>query len=776
VRFAQLALPVLCVAFISPAQAQEADAEAPPARRAAVAVYPVSRRPHEHLVAPGEWMVIADKHGLWMPHFFADARTQTFHKRGSEVFLRREVGKDELVGVQLKSLTGRIEIRGALAAHVNPLTIWAYASVIPEIPALPPGGRYALAVDGVSDLRPLTRLRGLTALKLGCAPGVTDLWPLAALTELDSLWLSGADASDLSPVAALPKLRVLRIDLCKNVTDLAPLARLRNLRLLDFDCSGAPTSVAALERVRHLNVLDLRRCPGLLDLAPIAQLDGLNWLGVHDCPLVADLAPLRRLPRLATLEVEGCPGLADLSPLASLVTLESVSLRDCPKVADISPLATLPRLVRMEVVDCPRVMDLWPLRRAARQPHNFSVDWHLGDEAALNAQAAPGKVTLLMDGRYVSSVAMPPEALGEDDGWGNLLSRSIVPPPGLPDGVQELPYPVAPGQADSVLNFTLEGPRVFLTDSRGPRRLAGIIACSHEGRLVLQQALAEGAKGLLVWTHADAIKSLPPFPPGSDCTLVALGFRPSIEPLARVKNLAGLYVAHASDQTSSLWPIAHLTGLKSLVLRGTPRADSLKRLSRLTSLTSLDLSLSPRVRDLKPLAALTNLTTLRLSCTRQVDFTPLASLPNLSELILETGEDCTDLSSLANLTQLRMLSLHIRHNAPNANFLAGLSDLAALRLHGFGALTDLSPIAALPKLEVLIFRSCDRLRDLRPLAAMPTLRYLDITSCPRAADIPILRHLQTRNVQLVMDTHLWPQLTRARLDLTQAPAPAAVEP
>ncbi len=547
-RFYRFALSALCVALICPAHAEEAGAEAPPARRAAVIVYPVSRRPQEHLAAPGEWLVIADRHGLWMPHFFADAPTQTYHKRGSEVYLRRQVGRDELVGVQMKSLTGRLEVRSALAAKTDPLTIWAYASVIPEIPALPPGGRYALAVDGVSDLRPLTRLRGLTALKLGCAPGVTDLAPLAALTELDSLWLSGADASDLAPLAALPKLRVLRIDLCKGVTDLSPLARLKNLRLLDLDCSGAPTNAAALARLRHLNVLVVRRCPSLLDLAPIAQLDGLNWLGLHGCPLVADLAPLRRLPRLATLEVEACPGVSDLAPLASMATLEGLSLRACPKVADISPLATLPRLVRMEVVDCPRVMDLWPLRRAAQQPHNFSVDWRLGDEAALNAQASPGKVTLLMDGRYVSSVAMPPEAIGEDDGWGNLLSRSIVPPAGLPEGVQELPYPVAPDQADSVLNFTLEGPRVFLSDPHGPRRLAGVVACSHESRLALQQALAEGAKGLLVWATADAIKSLPPFPPGSDCTLVVLGFRPSIEPLGRVKNLAGLYVAHASDQ------------------------------------------------------------------------------------------------------------------------------------------------------------------------------------------------------------------------------------
>ncbi|HUT37334.1 MAG TPA: hypothetical protein VNE39_27880 [Planctomycetota bacterium] len=771
----RLALALLCAPLASIAHAADGSPESPPVRRALVTVFPVSKRPQEHLVAPGEWMVIADQHSLWMPHYFEGTTPQVFRKRGAEVYLIRPPGKEQLVGVQMKSLTGRLELRSALATGANPLTIWPYASVLPEIPALPPGRRYALAVDGVSDLRPLTRLRELSALKLGCAPGVVDLSPLAELTRLESLWLSGASADDLSPLAALPRLRVLRIDLCKAITDLTPLTRLKNLRVLDFDCSGALANAAPLAKLRQLNVLVLRRCPGLLDLAPMTPLDELTWLGVHGSPLVADLTPLRHLSRLTTIELEGCPNLTDLTPLAGLARLEAVSLRACPRLADISPLATLTRLSRMEVLDCPRVMDLWPLRRAARQPDHFSVDWRVSDESSLAQHASPGKVTLVMDGRYVSAVAMPPEALGEDDGWGNILSRSLRPPPGLAGHSQELPYPVAGHRPDSVLNFTLEGLRVFLSGDRGPRKLVGIIACSPAGIAEVRRAVAEGASPLILWADAASVEHLPPLPPGRDYTLVILDIQAPIKPLARVENLTGLYLAHASTSTSNLAPIAHLTGLKTLVLRETPRADSLKPLARMTGLTSLDLSLSRRVRDLKPLAKLTKLTTLRLSCPRHVDFSPLASLPALSELILETGDQCTDLSSLGNLKNLRTLSLRAHHSAPGIGFLANLTQLKAVRLCGLAALTDLAPLTGLGSLEVVIFRSCNRLRDLRPLASLPALRYLDITTCPGAADIPILRHFQARNVQLVLDTHIWPQLARARLDLTQAAEPAVPE-
>jgi hypothetical protein len=50
--------------------------------------------------------------------------------------------------------------------------------------------------DGVTDLGPLASLTNLRALYLTGADGVTDLGPLASLTNLQALYLSDADGDD----------------------------------------------------------------------------------------------------------------------------------------------------------------------------------------------------------------------------------------------------------------------------------------------------------------------------------------------------------------------------------------------------------------------------------------------------------------------------------------------------------------------------------------------------------------------------------------------------
>ena len=771
---------VLVLLGLAPtAWCEEGPLDAPLARRNEVTVYPTSKRPRERSVVAGEWMPVSSQLGLWMPHKFGGENPLVFVKRGAELYMVRASGKEDVAGVVFRGLTGRVELRRAVTAGASPLTIFTSAAVLYEVPPLPQGRHYALAVDNVSDLRPLARLCQLSALKLGCTTAVTDLAPLAALTEMESLWLHAPCAADLKPLAALHKLRVLRLDLCGAVADITPLTQLRSLRVLELDGAVKVADLAPLAALPRLNILTVRRCPGLLDIAPVAELRELTHFGLHGSPLVSDLAPLGRLTRLTSLELEDCPTLRDLSPLAALAGLEAVSLRACPELADVAALALLTKLKRLELLDCPRVTDLWPLRRAAQQPDKFTVDWRLRDQAAALRLASPDRVTLLMNSRYVSSVAMPPEGIGENCGWGNILGKAVAPSPSLALKGERLPYPASAHKPGAVLDFTLDGPRVFLASEQGPRKLIGVVACSPHGFEALSQAVAEGTSPLIIWSDAASLPCLPKLPLGRDYTLALLGLRAPIEPLARVANLTGLYLAHGCTDTASLAPIAHLTSLKSLVLHGTPRAESLRPLSRMTRLTSLDLSLSARVRDLSPLTRLTQLRTLRLSCARQMDFEPLACLPELSELALETAEACTDLSTVGKLRGIRMLSLHPKANVAELGFLRDLVSLTALRLCEFRSLADLSPLADLRAIEALTLRSCDRLEDLRPLLALPNLRYLDVANCAKVADVPTLERLRRRGVQLVLDGRQWLMLPGARLDVTRAspyPPPTAPVP
>ena len=60
----------------------------------------------------------------------------------------------------------------------------------------------------ITDVTPLAQLTDLTMLGLGLNR-ITDVTPLAELTKLKRLWLSGNQISDVMPLAKLTKLRTL---------------------------------------------------------------------------------------------------------------------------------------------------------------------------------------------------------------------------------------------------------------------------------------------------------------------------------------------------------------------------------------------------------------------------------------------------------------------------------------------------------------------------------------------------------------------------------------
>ncbi|WP_089718941.1 leucine-rich repeat domain-containing protein, partial [Candidatus Entotheonella palauensis] len=84
----------------------------------------------------------------------------------------------------------------------------------------------------VTDLAPLATLTNLTSLDLGSTK-VNDVSPLAALINLTSLDLGSTNVRDVSPLAALINLKSLDLGSTK-VNDVSPLAALTNLTLLSL--------------------------------------------------------------------------------------------------------------------------------------------------------------------------------------------------------------------------------------------------------------------------------------------------------------------------------------------------------------------------------------------------------------------------------------------------------------------------------------------------------------------------------------------------------------
>ncbi len=176
---------------------------------------------------------------------------------------------------------------------------------------------------GGSGINPFSRLKNLKRLWLNSddekRSGLTDLTPLAVLTGLQKLDVSGTGISDLAPLAGLADLQELNVSGTR-VVDLYPLARLKKLRMLN-----------------------LRRTLAF-DLRALADLEGLQSLDIGQTK-VANLIPLGALAGLQSLDVRQTP-VTDLTPLAGLKSLQRLCLVGT-KIADLTPLTGLARLHRL---------------------------------------------------------------------------------------------------------------------------------------------------------------------------------------------------------------------------------------------------------------------------------------------------------------------------------------------------------------------------------------------------------------------------------------------
>ena len=150
------------------------------------------------------------------------------------------------------------------------------------------GGNAPAAGGEPLDLSPLAGLTSLRTLLLS-GTAVRDLSPLSGLSSLEQLWLDGNDLADISALAGLNSLIYLHLG-DNQIADISPLAGLSALRRLWLP-NNMVADVSALAGMRELRRLDLSR------------------------NRVADASPLRGLPRLAWLRL-GWNRLADVSGLA----------------------------------------------------------------------------------------------------------------------------------------------------------------------------------------------------------------------------------------------------------------------------------------------------------------------------------------------------------------------------------------------------------------------------------------------------------------------------
>lgn len=185
---------------------------------------------------------------------------------------------------------------------------------------------------------------------------VTDLSSVKGHDCLLSVSIENTRVTDLSPLAALPNLKVVSLGdnpLLEKVAPLASAPRLRGLTLY----SG--TRISDLRTLSQSPLLDLTLDrASSVDIHQVANLTRLERLSIRNIPFDT-LAPLASLASLEKIYLIELPA-KDNGFIVSLANLETYYCVES-SLPTIEPLRNLTRLRHVTLLDC-GVTDLEPLR------------------------------------------------------------------------------------------------------------------------------------------------------------------------------------------------------------------------------------------------------------------------------------------------------------------------------------------------------------------------------------------------------------------------------
>ncbi|PID45108.1 MAG: hypothetical protein CSB47_10150 [Proteobacteria bacterium] len=248
----------------------------------------------------------------------------------------------------------------------------------------------------ISDITPLAALTQLTSLWLSNNQ-ISDIAPLAALTRLNELRLSGNQISDIASLAALTRLNELHLS-SNQISDTAPLAALTQLNELWLS-SNEISDIAPLAALTQLISLWLHYNE-ISDIAPLAALTQLTSLWLSDNQ-ISDIAPLAALTQLNVLWLSDNQ-VSDVAPLAVLTQLTSLWLSD-NQISDVAPLAALTQLTSLELSDN-QISDIAPLAALTQLNGLWLSDNQISDITPLTAlleSGTPVRLKRKFDGRGI---------------------------------------------------------------------------------------------------------------------------------------------------------------------------------------------------------------------------------------------------------------------------------------------------------------------------------------------------------------------------------------
>lgn len=218
---------------------------------------------------------------------------------------------------------------------------------------------------------------------------ITNLAPLSALPQLQSLYLGQNQISDLRPLEYLTDLADLYL-LDNQVTDLSPIANLQNLATLYLD-NNQVEDLSPLENLRSLTTLYANNNQ-ITSVEPLASLPNLTELYLAQNQ-ITDVEELRSQLQLTNLDLAH-NRIADSEPLALLNRLVELDLSH-NQISQVEALAALQNLVELNLRDNPLSSKTCPIRPAT--VCLFTDDaadlYHLGEQQTDQGEFAAALAT-----------------------------------------------------------------------------------------------------------------------------------------------------------------------------------------------------------------------------------------------------------------------------------------------------------------------------------------------------------------------------------------------
>ena len=222
--------------------------------------------------------------------------------------------------------------------------------------------------NNLSDLSPLADLHRLVVLRIGgYNADIADLSPLENLTALEDLALPpNSKIQDLSPLSGLTSLQYLFMegtwgnDPVSYIQDLSPLSNLTQLTEISLSVADG-TDISPLKTLTNLKELSLNgelTTPSR-DLSVLSNMTRLQSVSLHSLD-VDTLDGIEGAVHLRNLFLSNYSGVKNLAPLSGLTDMQSLNLWVDGDV-DLSPLENMKKLQELNLYGGENITDRSPI-------------------------------------------------------------------------------------------------------------------------------------------------------------------------------------------------------------------------------------------------------------------------------------------------------------------------------------------------------------------------------------------------------------------------------